>query len=315
MELKGAKVLVTGASGFVGGNLVPLLEREDAKVIAPGRREYDLTVQADVRRMFADVKPDAVIHLAALVGGILVNRSRPADFMYTNMMIGTAVVHEAFQAGVGKLVTLMGGCSYPAAAPNPISESSLWSGYPSAESAPYGIAKASVALLCQSYREQYGFNAVVLVPGNIYGPHDNFDLHSSHVIPALIRKFIEARDGGKGEVVAWGSGKPVRDFVYIGDVAEAMILATKKFDSGGLVNISSGVPVSIRELVETVADITGYRGKVVWDSTKPDGQKFKLFDVFRMKQVLGYECKTSLRDGLKRTVQWFEANRLAAARP
>jgi GDP-L-fucose synthase len=258
--------------------------------------------------MFAEHKPDVLFHLAGLIGGIGANKTRPADFCYENLVMGTTVLHESWKAGVKKYLTVMGGCSYPAKAPSPIKESELFNGYPQMESAPYSLAKAMSAVQAEAYRRQHGFNAIVLVPGNIYGPYDNFDLNNSHVIPALIRKFLQAKTEGKAEVPAWGTGKPTRDFVYVTDVCEAILLAAEKYDSSDIVNISSGLTVTIKELTETVAQLTGYEGRVVWDTTKPDGQMFKGFDVTRMRETLGYECRTPLREGLKKTIDWYRAN-------
>jgi GDP-L-fucose synthase len=306
------KILVTGASGFVGRNLVELLRRRGLNPLTPTHAEYDLLEQAQVRRMFADLQPDLVLHLASLVGGIGANRERPADFNYQNLVMGTLVLHEAWRSGVRKYVTLMGGCSYPATAPSPIKETELFNGYPQPESASYSLAKAMSAVQAEAYRRQHGFDAVVLVPGNLYGPYDNFDLNNSHVIPALIRKYTEAKAQGLPEITAWGSGKPVRDFVYVADACEAVLIGVEKYSAPDIINISSGKPVTIRELTETVAELVGFQGQVVWDTTKPDGQMFKGFDVTRMKQLLGYECRTSLRDGLRKTIDWFTHNKAAA---
>src|SRR5512139_3889292 len=213
----GKRVLVTGASGFVGSNLTPLLERTGCELIRPARRDYDLTEQAAVRRLLAQVRPDVVLHLAGLVGGILANMRFPADYLYQNLLMGTLVLQESWKAGVQKYVTLIGGCSYPATAPSPIAEKNLWDGYPQPESAPYALAKRMAVVAAEAYRRQHGFDAIVLAPGNLYGPHDNFDLEASHVIPALIRKFWEARRDGQPEVTAWGTGRPLRDFVYVED--------------------------------------------------------------------------------------------------
>ena len=309
MELAGKRVLVTGGSGFVGSNLIPFLKKAGALVSAPHRSEYDLMRQLDVARMFEDLRPEIVFHLAAYVGGILANRDKPADFCYRNLVLGAEVIHQAQQAGVKKYITLMGGCSYPAHAPSPIEETQLWQGYPQPESAPYSLAKAMAHELAKAYRRQCGLNAIVLVPGNIYGPHDNFDLQGSHVIPALIRKYIEAKERGDAEVVAWGSGKPLRDFMYIGDVCDAILLAAQSYDGSDLINISSGQRTSIRELVDLVAELTGFQGRVVWDTTKPDGQMDKGFAVERMKKILGFTPRTPLRDGLQKTIDWFLSHR------
>jgi GDP-L-fucose synthase len=307
-SLEGKRVLVTGAGGFVGTNLVQALAEKECTLLTPSRSEYDLTEQSDVRAMFAELKPEIVFHCAGLVGGILVNKTYPADFCYQNLVMGTMVMHEAYASGVTKYISLMGGCSYPANAENPIAETALWNGYPQKESASYSLAKAMSVVQAQSYRDQYGFNAVVLVPGNIYGPHDNFDLQGSHVIPALIRKYHEAKLAGTPEVVAWGTGAPVRDFIYIGDACDAIIRAAESYDGREIINISSGQPVTIRELTEMVADVTDYRGRVSWDTSKPDGQMLKGFDVTRMREWLDFHPPTSLREGLRLTAEWFVAN-------
>jgi GDP-L-fucose synthase len=222
--------------------------------------------------------------------------------------MGTQVLHEAYRAGVKKHITLIGGCSYPADAPSPIKETTLLQGYPQVESASYALAKAMSYVQGEAYRRQYGFNSVVLVPGNMYGPHDNFDLRYSHVIPALIRKFFEAKVTGVSHVVAWGTGKPVRDFIYVEDACKAIVIAAERYDASDLINISSGMPTSIRELTELIAGIVGFRGEIIWDTTKPDGQMVKIFDNERMKSILGYQPTTSLRAGLENTVCWFEKN-------
>jgi GDP-L-fucose synthase len=301
----GRRVLVTGASGFVGSNLVPMLRRSGCDLLTPTRKEYDLLEQIEVRRMFEELKPNVVFHLAGLIGGIGANRARPAEFCYENLLMGTMMLHESWRTGIGKYIALIGGCSYPAHAPSPIKETELFNGMPQAESAPYSLAKAMGVILAQSYRKQHGFNAIVLVPGNLYGPHDNFDLNNSHVIPALIRKFLEAKAANKPEVLAWGSGRPTRDFVYVADVCEAILKAAANYNGGDIINLSSGMTVSIKELTEMVAELTGYRGAVVWDTSKPDGQLYKGFDSARMKQLLDYECRTSLREGLKQTIEWY----------
>ncbi len=258
--------------------------------------------------MLQQYKPDLVIHLAGLVGGIGANRERPADFNYTNLLMGTTMLHESWKAGVKKYITTIGGCSYPAHAPSPIKETELFNGYPQKESAPYSLAKAMSVVQAQAYRQQHGFNAVVLVPGNLYGPYDNFDLKNSHVIPALIRKYTEAKAAQKTEVSAWGSGRPTRDFIYIADACDAILKAAEHYDAADIINISSGQTVTIKELTETIAQLVGFKGRVVWDTSKPDGQMEKGFDVTRMKQLLGFECRTSLRDGLQKTIDWFQAN-------
>ncbi|HEX3626177.1 MAG TPA: GDP-L-fucose synthase [Verrucomicrobiae bacterium] len=301
----GKKILVTGASGFVGSNFIPLLRESGCELAVPSRQDYDLLQQDQVRQMLGHYKPEIVFHFAGLIGGIGANKARPADFLYENLLMGTAMLHECFRAGVQKYVTLMGGCSYPAHAPSPIKETELFNGMPQAESAPYSLAKAMSAVQAAAYRRQHNFNAVVLVPGNLYGPGDNFDLNNSHVIPALIRKFVDAKAANTPEVSAWGSGKPTRDFVYISDACEAILIAAEKYNQSDIINVSSGQTISIKLLTETIAELTGYQGKVVWDVSKPDGQLYKGFDVTRMKEILGYECRTSLRDGIRKTIDWY----------
>jgi len=301
-------VLVTGGSGFVGQNLLPILRGEYPQVLAPSHREFDLLNPRAAREMFETHKPDLVFHLAGKVGGILANRDFPADFCRENLLLGANVIDAAWKAGVKKLVTLIGGCSYPAKAPSPIREEELWCGYPQPESAPYSLAKAMSVELCKSYRRQHGFDAIVLVPGNIYGPHDNFDLQSSHVIPALIRKYLEAGASGADRITAWGTGKPLRDFVYVGDACEGIALGARIHSGEQIINISSGTRVSIRELVETIAELCGFYGEIAWDATKPDGQMDKGFDVSRMRSLLGFECRTPLREGLAKTIDWYRAN-------
>ena len=307
-SLKDKRVLVTGSTGFVGNNLVPLIEKTGCELIAVSRKDYNLSEQSEVRKMFAETKPQIVFHLAGLIGGILANKNYPADYNYQNLIIGTMMLHEAHQADVEKYISLIGGCSYPANAPSPIKETELWKGYPQSESAAYSLAKAMSVVQAQAYRKQFGFNAIVLVPGNLYGPHDNFDLENSHVIPALIRKYYEAKQTGQSEITAWGTGKPVRDFVYVKDACEAILKAAEIYNGEEIINISSGTQTTIKELVETVADVVGFTGTINWDATKPDGQMLKGFDVTRMREWLGFECKTPLREGLQKTFKWFEEN-------
>ena len=310
-KLKGRRVLVTGAEGFIGRNLVPMIRNTGCILTAVGRKDGDLLEQAEVRRLMREVRPEVVFHLAGLIGGIMANKLRPADFCYENLLMNTVVMHESWRAKVDKYITLMGGCSYPGTAPNPIPEEELWNGYPQAESAPYSVGKRMNVVMADAYRRQYGFNAVVLMPGNVYGPHDDFDLNNSHVIPALIRKFSEAVRDGKGEVGAWGTGRPVRDFVYIEDVCEAVLLGADSYDASEIVNISSGVPTTIRELTELVAELSGFSGRIVWDDSKPDGQMLKGYDVRRMKERLRFTPKIPLRLGLEKTIAWYRASLMA----
>lgn len=302
------RILITGASGFVGKNFSPLLRDTNAEVFLPTHADCDLTEQHEVRRLLADTKPHIVFHFGALVGGLQANMDRPADFCTQNLLTQTIMMHEAYSIGCEKYVTLMGGCSYPATASSPIVEEDLWEGFPHAGAAPYSSAKRMNVVMSQAYREQYGFNSIVLVPGNIYGPEDNFDLRNSHVIPALIRKYYEAKLNGNARVVAWGSGRPLRDFIYIGDAVQAILKAALQYNSSEIVNISSGKAVSIKELTEIIASVVGFDGEIVWDASKPDGQMEKGFSVEKMRSVLEFSPTTSLRAGLLKTYEWFVEN-------
>jgi GDP-L-fucose synthase len=308
MDLQGKKILLTGASGFIGHFLRDELEASGVHPLTPGRADCDLTDQSQVRRLYADLRPQVVFHAAGLVGGILANRESPADFFYVNLMMNTMMLHEACRAGVEKFICLIGGCSYPQDAPNPIREGSLWDGYPQPESAPYSLAKKMLVVQSDAYRRQHGFDSIVLVPGNVYGPYDNFNLENSHVIPATIRKAYEARQEGRKVFTAWGSGAPVRDFIYAGDAARAIVLAARTYSCSEIINISSGVPTTIRQLVESVFRLSGFEGEVRWDTSKPDGQMYKGFDVTRMRTILGFEPEVQLEEGLRRTIDWFGAN-------
>lgn len=308
-DMKSKKVVVTGATGFLGRHFVEALKaRGYTNITGLSSSDYDLTEQSEARKMFKEQKPQILVHFAAYVGGIGANRAYPADFIYRNLAINTNVIHEAWKAGVEKFLTVMGGCSYPAKAQSPIKEEELWNGYPQPESAPYSLAKAMSYEQCKAYRRQYGFNAIVLVPGNVYGPYDNFSLENAHVIPALIRKFYEAKSKGLSEITAWGSGKPTRDFVYAGDAAGCLAKALEEYDGNEIVNISNSTETSIKELVDAIARSVGYKGKIKWDTSKPDGQMRKVFDNSRMKSTLNFECRTSLEEGLKKTIRWFEEN-------
>jgi GDP-L-fucose synthase len=300
------RILVTGAPGFLGHHITPRLREAFPKseLVLVGRKDYDLMDPAQVQRMFRDIQPDTVVHLAAKSGGILDNRLHPADYFHQNMSMNLSVFHEAFKSGVKKFLSLMGGCSYPATARSPIDESQMWQGFPQPESAGYSIAKKMLLVQSWAYRQQHGFNSVILIPGNVYGEWDNFNLTQSHVIPALLRKYLEAQERGQPEIVAFGSGRPTRDFVYSGDVAATIPWFLANYDSSEPVNISSGSRITIRELAETVKDVSGFQGRIEWDSTQPDGQIDKIFDVTRLHQ-LGLTCPTSLREGLQKTMKWF----------
>ncbi len=303
------RILVTGASGFLGRHIVPVLrERTNAEIISVRRADYNLLEPDAAARMIAETQPDAVVHLAAKVGGIIANKEYPADFFFENNVINTWIFDACHKAGVTKLVTFMGGCSYPAKARSPIDEDQMWEGYPQPESAPYSVAKKLLLVQSAAYRQQHGFNSIVLVPGNLYGEFDNFNWEYAHVIPAMIRRFMEARDAKKPSVACYGSGKPTRDFVYARDVADVVPWFLDHYDSSDPVNISSGTRTSIRELAETVKAITGYEGAIEWDTSKPDGQMDKIFGVERL-HALGLRCDTPLERGIRATADWFEQAR------
>ncbi len=309
MEIRNKRTLVTGATGFLGRHLMPVLHERYGRdhVVGVSSRDYDLMDPAEVTRMFREQKPDVLIHLAAYSGGIGANREFPADFYYRNTVLTCQVFQEAAKSQVAKMLYPMGGCSYPATARSPIDESQMWDGFPQPDSAAYSTAKKMGIVASESYRCQYGLNSVVIIPGNMYGEFDNFCPRDSHVVPAMIRRYYEAVQTGQERVVMWGTGAPVRDLVYAGDVAATIPWFLENFDSTGPVNISSGTTTSIRELAETVAEVTGFRGAIEWDSSKPDGQKVKIFDVTKLN-AMGLTCPTPLRTGLQKTVSWLEAN-------
>lgn len=303
------KILVTGATGFLGGHLMPVLVKKYGldNVVGLSSKDYDLMDPLQVKRMFKDHKPDVLVHLAAYSGGIGANKTYPADFYFQNTLLTTLVFQEAAVNKVKKLLYPMGGCSYPAKARSPIDESQMWEGYPQLESSGYSAAKKMGIVASNVYRAQYGLNSVVLIPGNMYGEFDNFRNSESHVIPAMIRRYYEAMRAGDKQIVMWGSGSPVRDFVYAGDVAALFPYFIENYDSSEPINISSGTTTPIRELAESIKTMVGFSGEVVWDTSKPDGQLVKIFDVTRLKQ-LGLSCDTSLQDGLKKTINWLSKN-------
>jgi GDP-L-fucose synthase len=305
-DLAGKVVVVTGGAGFLGSFLVPMLEERGAEIVIPRRRDYDLTEQADTRRLFIAAKPDIVIHLAAEVGGIGANRGNPGRFFYANMAMGLNMIEESRRSGLSKFVQVGTVCAYPKFTPVPFREEELWNGYPEETNAPYGIAKKSLLVMLQGYRDQYGLNGIYLLPVNLYGPRDNFDLESSHVIPALIRKFIAARDEGRDEVEVWGTGAASREFLYVEDAARAILMATEQYDGPEPVNIGAGREVTIRELIETIGKLTGYAGSIVWDTTKPDGQPRRMLETSRARDWFGFEADVELEDGLATTIAWWE---------
>ncbi len=310
----GRRVVVTGGAGFLGSFVVEQLSAlEPAAIVVPRSATYDLRERDAIRQLLADARPDIIIHLAARVGGIGANREHPADFFYDNLMMGVQLMHESWQAGVEKFVALGTVCAYPKHTPVPFSEDDLWNGYPEETNAPYGLAKKMMLVQSQTYREQYGFNSIFLLPVNLYGPRDNFDLHSSHVIPALIRKCLEARDTGAREIVAWGDGSPTREFLYVEDAAEGILLATERYNSSDPVNIGSSYEISIKELTETVARVTGFEGAIVWDTSKPNGQPRRKLAVDRARERFGFVARTSFEEGLRKTVEWYEQHRAVGA--
>jgi GDP-L-fucose synthase len=308
-SLASKRIVVTGGSGFLGQHVVAALETRAATVLVPRKVQYDLTHLSDVERMYADLEPHIVIHLAAVVGGIGANREFPGRFFFENVMLGALTMEQARRSGVEKFVGIGTICAYPKLAPVPFLERDLWNGYPEETNAPYGIAKKMLLVQGQAYRQEYGFNAIHLLPVNLYGPHDNFDPKSSHVIPALIRKFVEAAETGASEVVCWGTGNATREFLFVEDCAEAIVLATERYDSPEPVNIGAGFEISIRDLAELIADQTGFRGALIFDRTKPDGQPRRMLDVTRAARSFGFAASTDFHAGLRRTIDWYRAHR------
>jgi GDP-L-fucose synthase len=309
IKLAEKRVAVTGGHGFLGRHVVAALERRGATVFSPRKSQYDLTREADVERMYGDLEPDLVIHLAAVVGGIGANRDSPGLFFFENVMLGALTLEHARRSGVEKFVGVGTICAYPKLAPVPFMERDLWNGYPEETNAPYGIAKKMLLVQGQAYRQQYGFNAIHLLPVNLYGPHDNFDPRSSHVIPALIRKCVEAAERGAPEVVIWGSGTATREFLFVEDCAEGIVLATERYDGDDPVNIGAGFEIGIRDLAELIAELTGFQGRLTFDRTKPDGQPRRMLDVSRAESRFGFKATTDFRDGLQRTIEWYRTHR------
>jgi GDP-L-fucose synthase len=307
-----SNILVTGGNGFLGSHLVDRLRADGSDPFVARREEYDLTRQEDAARLFADTRPELVFHLAAEVGGIGANQANPGRYWYANVAIGSNILEESRKAGVEKLVLLGTVCAYPKFAPIPFSEDDLWDGYPEETNAPYGIAKKSLLVGAQAYRAQYGLNAIYLLPVNLYGPRDNFDLESSHVIPALIRKMVEVMKHGEREIVLWGDGSPTREFLYVEDCAEALVLAAERYDKPEPVNLGSGEEIAIRDLAHLIADVTGFDGEIVWDTEKPNGQPRRRLDVSRAERFFGFRARTPFREGLERTAAWYRTARVHA---
>jgi GDP-L-fucose synthase len=303
------RFLVTGGAGFLGRSVVEGLERRGAvSVTVPRSRDYDLRVETAARRLLETCQPEVIIHLAAVVGGIGANRTNPGKFFYDNLVMGVHLMEQARRLGVRKFVAVGTVCAYPKFASVPFREDELWNGYPEETNAPYGLAKKMLLVQAQAYRQQYGFNAIYLLPVNLYGPRDNFDPESSHVIPALIKKCVEARRAGSSSIEVWGTGSATREFLYVDDCAEGILLATERYDRPDPLNLGSAQEVSIRDLATLIAHLTGFTGDIRWDSTKPDGQPRRCLDVSRARAELGFVAKTPLQEGLRRTIESFVAN-------
>jgi GDP-L-fucose synthase len=305
------RVVVTGGAGFLGKYVVEGLRKLGCKnILVPKIEDYDLVNMSDIVRMYDDMRPDIVIHLAAVVGGIGANREHPGEFFYKNLMMGVQLIEQGRIRNIRKFVAIGTVCAYPKFTPVPFKEEDLWNGYPEETNAPYGLAKKMLLVQSQSYRAEYGFNSIFLLPVNLYGPGDNFDPKSSHVIPALIKKCVDAIESGADHIDCWGTGNGSREFIYAADAAEGILLATEHYNGAEPVNIGAGFEITIKELVEKIAEITGFKGKIRWDSSKPDGQPRRRLDVSRAKECFGFEAKTTFEEGLRETVKWYMENRL-----
>jgi GDP-L-fucose synthase len=304
------RVIVTGGAGFLGSYVIKrLMDVGCSSITVPRSAEYDLRDSAAIRRLYQEVNPDIVIHLAAVVGGIGANRDNPGKYFYDNLIMGVSLIEEARQANIEKFVALGTICSYPKFTPVPFREDDLWNGYPEETNAPYGLAKKMMLVQSQSYREQYDFNSIFLLPVNLFGPFDNFDLHSSHVIPALIRKCVDAIDRGESHIEVWGTGKATREFLYADDCARGIVLAAERYNSSEPVNLGAGFEISILELANLIAKLTGFTGEFIWDTSKPDGQPRRCLDTSRAKEAFGFTAEVPFEEGLQNTIDWYRANR------
>lgn len=307
---KNKRVCVTGGAGFLGRMVQKTLREHGAsEIFVPMIEDYDLVKGEDIDRMYDTARPDVIIHLAAHVGGIGANRLRPAEFFYDNLMMGVQLMHKAWQRGIGKFVAIGTVCAYPKFTPVPFKEDDIWNGYPEETNAPYGLAKKMLLVQAQAYRQQYGYNSIFLLPVNLYGPGDNFNPSSSHVIPALIRKCIEAQEAGEKEIVVWGDGSPTREFLYVEDAARGIVMAAEKYDGPEPVNLGSGYEISIKDLAEMIARLTGFEGRLVWDSTQPNGQPRRGLDTTRAAEYFGFKAQVNFEEGLRQTIAWYRQNR------
>lgn len=309
---KDKRIIVTGGAGFLGSYVVEKLqERGCENLFVPRSKDYDLTREEAIIRLLKNTKPHMIIHLAAVVGGIGANRENPGSFFYKNLMMGVQLIEQARLHNVDKFVAIGTICAYPKYTPVPFKEEDLWNGYPEETNAPYGLAKKMMLVQSQAYRQQYGFNSIYLLPVNLYGPRDNFDPKTSHVIPALIKKCVDAVNEGKDEIVVWGTGNATREFLYVEDCAEAIVLAAEKYNGSAPVNIGSGFEISIKDLVKLIAELTGFNGKIVWDTTKPVGQPRRRLDTIKAEKYFGFKAKTDFREGLKKTIKWYKKLRFS----
>jgi GDP-L-fucose synthase len=307
MFFENKRVMVTGGNGFLGKNVVRTLQARGATVLVADQDRYDLRRLEDIRRALAENRPHIVIHLAARVGGIGANLAHPGEFFYDNLMMSVPLLHESWQSGVEKFVALGTICCYPKFTPVPFREDDVWNGYPEETNAPYGLAKKMLLVQSQAYRQQYGFNSVFLMPVNLYGPGDNFDPANSHVIPALIKKCVDAKNAGDDHIVVWGDGTPTREFLYVQDAAEGIVLAAERYNESAPVNLGSAFEISIKELAELIVRLTGFPGKLIWDPTKPNGQPRRKLDTRRAQEKFGFESRVPFEEGLRKTIDWYVA--------